>query len=403
VLLLVTAIPSGIVGAQSERPEALSFLGLLFLLRTLRDERPNFLLGGAVGGLLFLIQPFAGVLSALFIAACAITLTQRKNNSHPLLTAAKKVLVAGLAFTLPVAITAGAFQLRDPASLERFKSQATAGGLTRNTGYAANGKAGTVGGTTNRPLLSRYTSAIRWILTLGPIALAQFTAWLSAVAFWVLLLLSAKSDRSGIAALFTVGFITIILPFLLFPLQGNYLLLGRAILPFALLANFLGTREVLRHALAPLLLLTINLVALLPQTCLSIVTRTETTPTFHEAENQVAKLKRYLADHNETGDIVLAPASHYFLYKTAINNLFNEKYLSHEHDVSRIAAIVNCPTGSSYFDSSSQPLNPLLNGAAWKVLDSVDHQAMIRILGKQVMRKNWTWACTVYVRPETRQ
>jgi hypothetical protein len=310
----------------------------------------------------------------------------------------KAGLLSGFAFLVPVLVTAAVFQHQDPQSLQRFKTQATVGGLSRGVEMKVSGTGqGSMEGKKSS-FVSKYANAVRFSLGLGPVGILQFVAWIVALVFWFGLVVTSSGDWRGRIALAVSGFASVVLPFLLFPLQGNYLLLGRTILPFVLLANFLGSRDVLRYRRAPLILIAVNLAFLLPIVCLSLIVRTETKATFGEATGQVEKLKQYLAGRNQQGDVVLVPATHYFLYKTELNNLFNEAYLSPQHDVSQVAAVVNCPTASAYFDAASKPLNPLVSGSTWSVLDSDNHPQLIGIWGKRIMRKNWTWGCVVYVK-----
>jgi Glycosyltransferase family 87 len=402
VLLLgfMLILPVGFPGGEAERPEALSFLGLLLMLKILGSERRPIWLAGLLGGLLFLIQPFAGVLAVTLIAIAVLGRKRADSFRSFALSVAKEGVLSGLAFAVPIAVTALAFQHKDPQSLQRFKTQATVAGVSRRPSTAVSGTEQESNPKAAKPPsgLGRYEEALRFHLGLGPLVKLSLFEALLFLAIWVWLVASARGNWAGKLALFGCGFMTLVLPAVMFPMQLNYLLLGRAFLPFCLLLNFLGCRDVIRVRQAPVAMVALNLALLLPIVGLVMIMRVETKPSYEREMAQVQKLKQYLTARNQQESVVMVPPTHYFLFKTELNNLLNGEYLAPEHDVSQIAAVVNCPAASPYFDARKKPMYPLLKSQRWTQLDLDNQPGPITLFGKPIMTKNWTWGCVVYVR-----
>lgn len=402
VLLLgfMLALPVGFLGGEAERPEALSFLGLLLMLKILDSERRPMWLAGLLGGLLFLIQPLAGVLAVILIVIAVLGRKRVDSFRSFALSIAKEGLLSGLAFAVPIAITALAFQHKDPQSLQRFKTQATVAGVSRRPSTAVSGTEQESNRQAAKPPsgLGRYEEAFQHHLGLGPVVKLNLVGALAFLAIWVWLVAGARGNWAGKLALFGCGFATLVLPVVMFPMQLNYLLLGRAFLPFCLLLNFLGCRDVIRVRQAPAAMVALNLALLLPLVGVAVILRMETKPSYEREIAQVHKLKQYLTARNEQESVVMVPATHYFLFKAELNNLLNGEYLGPEHDVSQIAAVVNCPAASPYFDARKKPMYPLLKRQKWTQLDLDNQPGPITLFGKPIMTKNWTWGCVVYVR-----
>lgn len=282
-------------------------------------------------------------------------------------------------------------------AVSRFKTQAVVGGLSRQAGTSVVGQVlptqNNVGG-----FLARYQNA-------GPAIFASaekitlFAAWMLVVLIWLGSLLFQPSTRNATdrIALALIGLSVLVLPFAL--LQSSYLVLGRCIFPFLLLTDFLGSRDSVRGPTVPCALILLNLLVLLPGTAMSVVQRFETKPTYLAERKQVQTLARYLGTNERSKEgVTLVPVTHYFVYKDSVDNLFNQEYLSPQHDLSKIVAVVNCPVSTSYLDAAKRPLPPLLAKESWRVLDSLNDPQTVSLFGKRLMQKNWTWGCVVYVR-----
>ncbi len=394
---MIAVFPVGFVGGASERPEALSFIGLLVLLKVLTLER-QLVPACLLGGLLFLAQPFAGLVAAALIATATLIAQSWDRTSFARMLRQGALIAA--AFVLPVAITALTFYYEDNTSLQRFLVQAKVGGIDREVSTKVSGEvqSSPPKSLTRPSLVQKYKRAALFQLALGPLGLLAWCGGLVAIVIWLCLVAAMRGNFRSRLSLFCVGCATLLLPLVLAPLQGNYLLLGRTLLPFCLLLNFADCRTGIRPHWAPTALLAVNLSLLLPITLITILTRYETKPSFEREQIQAHRVHQYLKSMDEQDKVVVVPATHYFLYKTLFNNIFNPEYLSSRHDLSEIAAVVNCPTASLYFDARAKPLDPVLRPQAWTEFDAEGNPVAITVLGRQITRRNWSWGCVVFVR-----
>jgi hypothetical protein len=395
LLMLALAIPVGVVGGSADRPETLSFLVLLIFIALFAQPTEKLWWRGIVGGVLFLIQPFAGVIAVSLISINVLLQVWQDWGS------AKRVLghgiLAAVCFSIPILGTAAAFYNQDSKSIDRFKAQAISGGLQRTGNYTAAGTTVDTPNDAEQRSGNKYASAIKSILTQTE-KVSYFAGWLTSLCIWFGLLCFSRNDLRAAAALAMIGVPTLLLPFLLFPLQGHYTLLGRSIFPFILSADVFGCSRGLRLSNAPAIIVGINLAFLMPALFFSLTQRIETKSSYLEASAQVDKLHQYLRTSKYSQGVVLVPSTHYFIYKSRIQNLFNPGYLSRTHGIADVAAVVNCPMSSNFSDGLAKPLLPLIRGTGLKVLDSITHPQTVRLFGKTLMKRNWTWGCTVYVR-----
>jgi hypothetical protein len=408
LVCLGVILPFGIMNPPLERPEGASFLVLVLLVLVMR-KRPSLLqasLAGLLGAAAFLCEPFAGVLAVLLIAGWLFLdcFTQTDAGESPL----KKIgsfavhgVLAALLFALPVAITAFAFYQQDHQSLERFWKQATVAGVSRDTSYAAgdvNAAAQAAPVNTKPPSkLQKYKDALTFFRALGPLSLVGEVGAAIMALVWILLLLWPKGTLQSKAALALAGFACFALPFLVFPLQGNYLRLTCALFPVVLALNWASVRPALvTTAIIPLLLVA-NVIVALPEAAISLLQGMESRASYAHAREQVDALHEYLQQHPLDGKVVLVPTSHYFLYKDAVQNLYNVGYLSSKEDPAQIGAVVNCYASTKDFQPGTLPLPAFVANREWKRLATAQDVVIVTLLHHRLMSRNWSMACDTYV------
>lgn len=386
IALLAAAAPMGMVAAEFDRPENLSLLaicGILWLLNRYTG-RWVLLLAGFSAGVTFLVEPMAGLWAALLIGgkllldACFDS--SKSDRIKPFLSGS---VISGLAFLLPIAVTAAYFHHVDPSSLQRF---------LHHTDYVVDrgaAKAGAAG------LFSRYTAALIQLAHGGPGGLLALSGFLASLAAWVWLCLGTRQPARARAALVLLGLVLLVLPVVAFPIQHNYRDVARWLLPFAVALNWAGTRVYLRRR-ALVFAVGINLLAVIPLTWVGAVRDVEAKASYHEAAAQARYLAHVLQEKGVSHGVVIVPAAQYYLYKPLLPNLYNPDYLTAAEDPKDVAAVVNCNTGSHVFSPGAKPLPDLLAGAHWQRIAAGQQQERVTLLGHRLMSQNWTWACDLY-------
>jgi hypothetical protein len=408
LIVLGLVFPFGPMGPIGERPEPVSFAVLALLLLALR--RPpavgSAALAGLLGGAAFLCEPFAGVLAVLLIAGWLIVsgYGRAKSGESPrskLVAFAAQSAMAALMFALPIMITAGAFYLRDPQSLERFWQQATVAGLGRKASYTGGEPGGAVPASQPaRPArLQKYKDAMAFHRELGAVHLVGMVFVAVVGLTWVLLLIAAKGPWPGRFALLLAGIACFVLPASAFPLQNTYLTLTRVLFPILLASNWASIRTSLRsHAIIPALL-TINVLAAMPQAAVTLVTAFETRASYALALQQASALRKHLELHPLNGKVILVPPLHYFLYKNIAGNLYNPGYLSYHEDPTQVGAVVNCYAATTNFQPGTLPLPTFVAHQRWERLSTAQDPVTVSLLGHKLMSRNWGMDCDIYVAP----
>ncbi|MGA7525578.1 MAG: hypothetical protein WBW84_24235 [Acidobacteriaceae bacterium] len=404
IFLLALTLPFGLLGSELDRPENLSFLLLLLLLLVLgRQKLSAIAVAGTIAGIAFLSEPFAGVVGGLLTAGAvfcgALEAAQATTaRAHLFLTRSIWLL---LWFLIPIAATAGIFFRQDPGSLNRFLhhadfvvSRGTKGGdpVTSLTGDGTDEHL-EVG-------LSRYGNAVRFYRMMGPVTMLRVGVFALILLAWIGLCFRAKGKGRSRLALFGLGAILLVLPVVAFPVQENYLILDACLIPFTLLLNWCGCTEALRDwRCAAVLALAADLLVLLPGGAIRLMQGIEGRRSYEQAQAQVRLLHAYLLSHYHYGNVVLVPASEYYLYKPLIPDIFNPDYLSPDHDPQQVEAVVNCNRGTKYFAPLEQPLPQIAEGSGMVLIAAGVDQVPITLFHRRVMSRNWTWSCDIYVRP----
>ena len=430
IAVLALALPAGYVGGELDRPENLSFLSLMVLLIIVqrRQGMAAMALAGFVAGVCFLIQPFAGVVGAFLIAGSVLVSNRSRGRVRAVLL---RGLASSLCFAAPVLLVAAAFLHQDRNSLQRFIHVAVIQGLNRRlppaqlqempalgrgvptsaevtrrvTGRAAQPK--------EQALTSRYREALQFHSSQGLLAILDLLFGAVASLVWVFLCVSSPGNVVEKLGLFAAGALSFLLPVVVFPLEPKYLLLTRSLFPFVLALNWARSAEVLRAKQVVTLLLALNLVAVLPSLAANAVQGIENRRSYQEAKEQAQTLKSHLDERGLSNGVVLVPATHYYLYKQLLGNLFNPNFLDHRRflgkyynpndlsyhfDPTQVVAVVNCNTASSNFLPMTKPLPDLVSGTGLQVISTGKDPVEVELFHHKLMRSNWTWECDIYSR-----
>jgi hypothetical protein len=217
------------------------------------------------------------------------------------------------------------------------------------------------------------------------------------VLTWLYLLVTSTGSWRARGALLAAGLACFVLPMAVFPLQGNYLVLTRAFFPLLLAANWAGVRAALSRQIAIPLLLVLNCAAVMPATGLELLQRAESRQSYLSAEEQVKVLAEYLHTHPLNGKQVLAPSTHYYLYKETAENIYNPAYLSNAEDAQAVGAVVNCYASTKNMQPGTLPLPAFVAGRSWQRISTSRGPLRIALFHRPIMSRNWAMDCDLYV------
>jgi hypothetical protein len=416
LILWAAILPVGIIPA-GDRPEPVSFFILLLLFLILR-KRPSLAvaaIAGIVGGAASLSQPFAGVVACLLIAAWLLSGLLLPPTQWPsvrstpgavakstVVTTFAATFLAAIFFALPVAVTAISFYRIDNQSLQRFLWQAKYGSLERTASYSTiETGPNAVPHIAERPgTLKKYTDAAKAHLSLGALHLFIYVAAGVMFIAWLYCLLRATGPLAARCSLVIVGFAFFIVPVVVFPMQYNYLVLTSALFPLLLGFNMAGIRTVLRNDFVIPVLLVADILCVLPSFIVRVVQSVESRASYKFALQQADTLRDYLSQHTSIHDVVLVPATHYFLYKDVADKIYNPNYLSASHDPDQVSAVVNCYEGTKNFVPGTLPLPDFVSKLRWRELSAARDPLSITLFRHKVMSRDWSLECDIYVRDE---
>ncbi|MHB1217862.1 MAG: hypothetical protein ACYC1L_06650 [Alphaproteobacteria bacterium] len=366
VAIAILAPTGGYKWPTDDRPDHLALVFLL-LVPVLAQMRPTARRAGfALAGLAFVTSPYYG-LCALAIAAGLLIAGEDRWFTRRVLLG----LVAGtLVFVaFPVAAVVAAM-IADPDSIARF--------LTHTRRIFSDES---IGAKLRQAVFSSGVNSI--LLT---------ARWLFAVPILACLLLAARSAGKGRRAF--------VLPVLLFALclvTPVFFLKQAAYYSAAAFVGLVLTwwclgRAGLRAGRHPVLAcagLAVLILPLLPWLVTEPLRRIETIDSFRAEGRRAAAFAASLGTV-PPGSVVLVPASHYFVYKKALVNIFNPEYLFPEFDPSRIEGNVVCRAGLR--PGAFPPPDPV--GRKPVAVDRPDAPALqLRLFGVTLMRNYADWSC----------
>lgn len=405
--LLALLFPIGGLIDIGDRPEYVSLLllaGLLFLL-----SRPSSwkeaVLAGIISWSAFMVEPIAGVFSLFLIVGAWFAWITRKSDEEPPAAAISTPKLAGslIVFTIGVSLVTAIYLHIDPESLNRFKEQARLGGLQRTSESRQgdfdwpprpDGSAAQLPSTRHGKLWDIEGSLFRS----GKETMIQSVGYVLCIILFIGMMLRSRGSLSGRIALVSLGAVCLVMPLVLFPLQGSYRRMAVPIMALALAFNWAGTYKVAVTKHAPALFLVLLFATSAPSAIEGYIVRFSNRNTYREAVAEAAQLRSYLS-HNRGAErgVFLVPTSHYYLYKNVVGEMTTPHYLSAGEDPTEVRGVVNCYGGSLYFDPGILPLPDLVRGLPFH-----------RILSKQAdvpfswfslgQGRNVTWECDIYVR-----
>ncbi len=411
VLLVGLTLPLGFLLTEVERPEQLTFLllaGLLWLLGHRRQTVGTYVAEGLLAGLAFLSEPFGGVFAVLAIAGAA--LGQLLPPSEPSSIEAPSVpaslrwrgallqsALGAFFFALPLALTVAAFQHQDPTALARFERHARLAGTDRALDYSMS--ADTNEKEAREPRASFGTklhASIAAQVAKGPIFKLQIVGYLLTGLLTVLLAFSGRlRDVWPVWGMLLLG---LALPILAFPMQENYHTLGEAAVPLALALGWAGYRVVTaRQRLLLWSIFAVQLLCLLPDSLLHFVLRVETRPSALFAIRQAHFVGDYMRSHGLGNTILMVPTADFYFYKPSYNSVYNPNYYSVREGMAQVGGVVTCKTSS--LDFSDTPVPPEFPGE-WKLIAGGGPGVAIAVGHHQLMHRNWSNGCSVYVRAQ---
>lgn len=409
VILIGLTLPLGFLLAESDRPEELTFLllaALFWLLARRSQTVAGFAVQGILAGFAFLSEPFGGVLAVLAIAGAALAHVLPPQSDNPpsvaslhgtlsLRRALAQAAVAAVFFALPLALTVVVFQHRDPTALARFERHAQLAGTDRSLHYGMS--ADTNEAEAHEPKASfgqKLRYSIGFQAAKGPIFELQFVGMVLTAVLGILLALASRGrDAWPVWAMLALG---LLLPVLAFPVQENYHTLGEAAVPLALGLGWAGYR--IMQAKQRTLLFTIfavQLLCLLPNALIQFALRFDTRQSAVAATDQARFVGRYMRSHGLGDSILMIPTADYYFYKPEHSNLYNPNYYSRREGMAQVGGIAMCKTGS--LDFSDTPIPPNFPGD-WKLIAKSGPPIAVTLLHHQVMHRNWSLGCDVYVR-----
>jgi hypothetical protein len=399
-LLLGALLPTGMVAFDPDRPEMPAFCllaAILLLWRWTFSIAARSLLFAGVG-IVFLIHPFAGIAGWLLLAFLLIfdehTMDVRSWIRR------SQVLVAGSAlYALIVAVWVLSMWLQDHSAPHRFlqhaAGQGTGAGVVLHGAKAGNANAGS-------GVQNGYAFAFRHLFDLAFPASAALAISLLASCLVVAGYAFSSRGRAGRARLLLqyglLLFILLIFPLAVFPNQSNYLGLSRALLLAVLFIGGFPLASALRGSVAPLVLILIAFVFLVPWVGLGILQTVDARGSYYAERAQAQRVRAYFQQRGIANPALLADAGHYFIYKPFFPNLYNRLYLEPGETTGQYQGMVLCYAGSRAFSRAQLPWDDALEANQWSLIDGGEDAVRVALAGHPLMRRNWTWMCDVYAR-----
>jgi hypothetical protein len=398
-LLLGAMLPTGMVAFESDRPEmpALCLLVVLLLLwRQTTSVARKSLLFGCVG-FVFLIHPFAGIVGWLLLAFLLV-FADRTADTHTC-TRRLQVVIAGSAlYGLIVAAWALWMWQQDHTALHRFLEHAVGQGT--GAGVVLHGA--NAGDSQSRSRVHNgYAVAFRDLFNPAFPAVAALAISLLVSGLIVAAYAFRLPDRPRrlleCALLLSV---LLIFPFAAFPAQANYFGLSLALLFAVLLIGEFPLASALRGSMAPLYLILVAFVSAAPWVGLGMLQNVEARASYHQEQRQAERVRAYFDQRGVRNPALLLDSGHYFIYKPYFADLYNRSYLEQGDATDQFQGLILCYSSSRAFSRAQLPWDAALEPNNWRLIDGGEDTLRVTLFGHPIMRRNWTWKCDVYARPQ---
>ena len=398
-LLIGAMLPTGMFTTDVDRPELPAFcllVGLLLIWTSTKSNVGKTILIG-LNGVVFLIHPFAG-LAGLLLFAFLIAFAEEPSQQHRSSALRFVPFLSGsVLFAAICAVCAYVFWRIDHTAIQRFMTHAMGPRTGAGVVLDAHGGAG------HPSFLTGYRYALHHVFNKGGLLLG-----IPIISMLISLLVlagysAARVVKPGERGRLWIQFIALAailfaFPFLLFLNQPAYFALTRELMLVVLvLGGFLWSNR-LRHSSAPLVLLVIAFLFTAPMLALSVLQGVETHASYREAEVQAARVHEDFVQAGIPKAHVLTDPEHFFLYKPYFSHLYDLDYLEAGEPTTQYQGLVLCYTASVAFSRGELPWPEDLHPNDWRLIDGNTSAVRITLLGKPIMRRNWTWSCDAYQR-----
>jgi len=366
VMLAILAPTGGYKWPTDDRPDHLALVFLL-LIPALAQVRPTARWGFfALAGLAFVTSPYYGIY-ALVLAAGLLLMEEERWFSGRVMGGLAVGAVVFAAFPIAAIVAAIA---ADPDSVTRF--------LTHTQRIFSHESIA------EKLRMAVFSSGINSVLLTA--------RWLFALPVLGGLLLVLRAAHTGKHAL--------VLPVLLFALCLVTPVFFPKQAAYYAASAFVGligmwwclARAGIRAGRHPVLAgagMAVLLLPLLPWLVTEPLRRIETIDSFRAAERQAEAFAASLGAV-PPGHVVLVPASHFFLYKKALVNVFDPEYLFPDFDAARIEGNVVCRAGRR--PDAFPPPDPV--GRAPVAVEPAAQPALhLQLFGVTLMRNYADWSC----------
>jgi hypothetical protein len=394
-VLMGAVLPTGMVAFDPDRPEMPAFcllVGILLLWRCMPSATARSLLLGSTG-LVFLIHPFAGIAGWLLLA---FLLVFSEDWSRPRKGRLQVLLAGSGAYALILAVWVLSMWWQDHTALHRFLQHAAGQGT--GAGVVLHG-AKTGSSNSSPGVQNGYAVAFRQLFNPAFPASAALATGLLVSGILIAGYAFRRPERRYLllqCALLLL--VLLIFPFAVFPAQTNYLGISRALLLAVLFIDGFPLATAIRGTRAPLALILIAFAVTAPWTGLEMLQNAEARVSYHNEQNQVARVHLYFEQRGVHNPALLVDSGHYFLYKPYFSKLYNPNYLEPGDSIDAYQGLVLCYSGSRAFARRQLPpvIGPAANG--WNLIDGGEDVVRVTLFGNSIMRRNWTWMCDAYAR-----
>lgn len=366
VALAVLAPTGGYKWPTDDRPDHLALVFLLLIPVWAQWRPPAWAAGFVLAGLAFLTSPYYG----LFALAMAGGLLLAGEERWFTRRAFGRLTAGGLVFAaFPLAATAAAAAV-DPDSIARFLTHTRR--IFSDEGIVEKLRQAVFSSGANSILLTA-----RWLFAL-PVLVGLF-----------LVLRAARKDKRDLVLPSLLLALCVATPVFFLKQAAYYsasVFVGVIVMGWCL--GRAGIRADRRPVLAAASLAVLFL-PLLPWLVTEPLRRVQTIESFRAAERQADAFAASLGAISP-GHVVLVPASHYFVYKKALVNVFNPEYLFPGFDPSRVDANVVCRAGLR--PDAFPPPDPVGRTPA-AAEPTVPPALRLQLFGVTLMRNYADWSC----------
>ena len=124
----------------------------------------------------------------------------------------------------------------------------------------------------------------------------------------------------------------------------------------------------------------------------------EARTSYYREQVQATRVRAYFDQRGIHNPALLVDSAHYFVYEPYTPNLYNRSYLEQGDATDRFQGLILCYSSSRAFSRAQLPWDSTLERSNWRLIDGGEDALRVRLFGRPIMRRNWTWMCDVYAR-----